>query len=120
MAPLPERVKAVDESLLVDRALQRYRAAYDRLDADMVQAVYPAVDRSPLSQAFKGLASQSLVFDACEVEIHEALENATCRGTASYVPKIGSPEPRVEHRVWTFMLRRGEDDWTIERARTSR
>jgi hypothetical protein len=119
VAPLPERVPPVDESLLVDRALQRYRAAYDRLDADLVQAVYPAVDRSPLARAFKDLASQSLVFDACDVDVRGALANATCRGTAKYVPRIGSPEPRVEHRVWTFTLRRGTDDWTIERARTS-
>jgi hypothetical protein len=119
-APLPEPVRPVDESQLVDRALQRYRAAYDRLDADLVQAVYPAVDRSPLSRAFKELASQSLVFEACDVDIRGALANATCRGTARYVPRIGSPAPRVEQRVWTFMLRRGVDDWTIERARTSR
>lgn len=119
VAPLPERVPPVSESLLVDRALQRYRAGYDRLDADLVQAVYPAVDRSPLARAFKDLASQSLVFEACDVDIRGALANATCRGTASYVPRIGTPEPRVEHRVWTFTLRRGADDWTIERARTS-
>jgi len=119
VAPVPERVPLVNESQLVDRALQRYRAGYDRLDADLVKAVYPAVDRSPLARAFKDLSSQSLVFEACDVNIRGALANATCRGTASYVPRIGTPEPHVEHRVWTFTLRRGADDWTIERARAS-
>jgi len=118
-APVPEIVRP-DESVLITRTLQRYRAGYDQLDADLVQAVYPAVDRSPLSRAFKDLASQSLVFDACDVAIRGTLANATCRGTASYVPRIGSPDPRIERRVWTFTLRRGEDDWTIESARTSR
>lgn len=119
VAPVAEVVRT-DESQLVTRALQRYRAGYDKLDADLVQTVYPAVDRSPLSRAFKDLASQSLVFDACDVAIRGTVANATCRGTASYVPRIGSPEPRVERRVWTFTLRRGENDWTIESARTSR
>jgi hypothetical protein len=119
VAPIPEVVRP-DESLLVTRALQRYRAGYDQLDADLVQAVYPAVDRSPLSRAFKDLASQSLVFEACEVTIRGTLANAICRGTASYVPRIGTPEAHIERRVWTFTLHRSEDEWTIESARTSR
>lgn len=120
VTPIPEAVRPVNEAPLVDRVLQRYRAGYDHLDADLVQSVYPAVDRAPLARAFKDLSSQTLVFEACTIDIRGVLANATCRGTASYVPKIGSAEAHIERRVWTFMLRRGADDWIIERAQTSR
>lgn len=120
VAPLTDPVRPVDDRLLVDRALEQYRVAYGRLDAQLAQAVYPSIDQSALARAFAGLASQSLVFDACDVEIRAGRASATCRGTASYVPKVGNGDPRIENRVWAFTLRRGADDWTIERARASR
>jgi len=45
---------------------------------------------------------------------------ATCHGSARYVPKVGSREPRVEPRVWNFTLRKLGSDWTIETARADR
>jgi tetratricopeptide (TPR) repeat protein len=106
----------LDESL-VRQALQRYRVAYDGLDARSAQAVWPAVNRSALARAFDGLESQRLTFESCELQLLTNTATATCRGTARYVPKIGSREPRVEPRVWTFSLRRAGTDWKIDSAR---
>ena len=73
-----------------------------------------------LARAFDGLESQTLTFDACDVRVRGDLATATCQGSARYVPKIGSREPRVEPRVWNFTLHKGGGDWTIDSARAQR
>jgi len=117
-APLVEL--STDESLLVKQTLQRYRVAYEGLDARSAQAVWPAVNQAALARAFDGLASQSLTFDACDVRVRGELATATCQGSARYVPKIGSREPRTERRVWNFSLHKAGEDWKIESARAER
>jgi len=117
---LPHAPDAVDEVGLVKQALQRYRSAYDGLDAQSAQAVYPAVNQAALARAFDGLESQTLTFDACDVQLRGEAAIATCRGSARYVPKIGSREPRTEPRVWNFSLRKAGDDWKIDSARAER
>jgi len=106
-----------DDEILVKQALQRYRVAYDGLDAQSAQAVWPAVNQVALARAFDGLSSQALTFDRCDVQLHSETATATCRGTARYVPKIGSREPRTETRVWNFTLRKGGTDWKIDTLR---
>jgi tetratricopeptide (TPR) repeat protein len=105
---------------LVRRALQQYRSAYENLDARSAQAVWPRVDEIALQRAFDGLASQRLTFDDCQVQVSGTFGSAQCRGSARYVPKVGSREPRVEPRVWTFGLRKTGDEWQIETARAER
>jgi len=117
---LPHAPDAPDEVGLVKQALQRYRNAYDGLDAQSAQAVYPAVNQAALARAFDGLESQTLTFDACDVQLRGEAATATCRGTARYVPKIGSREPRIEPRTWNFTLRKAGSDWTIDNARAER
>jgi tetratricopeptide (TPR) repeat protein len=109
-----------DDPALIRDALQRYRRAYNALDARLAHAVYPGVDETALTHAFDGLRSQSLEFEACSVDSLGASARAVCRGQARYVTKIGSREPRSEPRVWTFRLRKDDGDWTIESAWTNR
>jgi hypothetical protein len=104
----------------VQQTLQRYRTAYDRLDAHSARAVWPAVNEGALARAFSSLASQTLTFDACDVAVDGEVARATCRGTAKYIQKIGRSEPRVEPRVWTFALRKRASNWEIEDARAGR
>jgi hypothetical protein len=119
--PLPPPSAALaDDNLLVKQALQRYRSAYDGLDAQSAHAVWPAVNQAALARAFDGLQSQSLTFDACDVRLRGESATATCQGSARYVPKIGSREPRTEPRVWNFSLHKAGDDWKIESARADR
>ena len=113
-------IRAPSDQQLVEDALQRYRSAYGRLNAQSAQAVYPTVNRVALARAFDGLESQSLTFDSCDVEVSGALARAICHGTAHYVPKIGSRYPHAEPLVWSFELRKSDGDWTIYYAKASR
>ena len=108
------------DELQVKQVLQRYRVAYQGLDAQSAQAVWPAVNQVALARAFDGLESQRLTFDACSVELQGNHAVATCRGSARYVPKIGSRQPRVEPRIWSFALRKIGADWKIDNARAER
>jgi tetratricopeptide (TPR) repeat protein len=113
-------VLAGDDPALIRDALQRYRRAYNALDARLAHAVYPGVDEAALTHAFEGLRSQSLEFEACSVDALAESARVVCRGSARYVPKVGSREPRAEARVWTFRLRKNDGDWRIESAWTNR
>jgi len=116
----PRTIDPAEEVGLVRQTLQRYRTAYDGLDAQSARAVYPAVNQAALARAFDSLASQTLTFDACDVQLRGELATATCRGSARYVPKIGSHEPRIEPRTWNFTLRKAGTDWKIDSARAER
>jgi len=120
VAPIPPRVEVVDDRALVQQTLQRYRSAYEGLDAQSAHAVWPAVNQVALARAFNGLESQTLTFDACDVRVRGEAATATCQGTARYVPKVGSREPRTEPRIWNFTLRKSGTDWTIDSARAER
>jgi len=109
-----------DDNQLIKQALQQYRAAYEGLDAQSAQAVWPAVNQAALARAFDGLESQSLNFDVCVVRVRDETATATCEGSARYIPKVGSREPRIEPRVWNFSLHKAGADWKIESARASR
>jgi tetratricopeptide (TPR) repeat protein len=113
-------IRAPSDRQLVEDALQRYRSAYGRLNAQSAQAVYPTVNRVALARAFDGLESQSLTFDSCDVEVRSTLARAICHGTAQYVPKIGNRYPHAEPLVWSFELRKSDGDWTIYYAKASR
>ncbi len=107
------------EETLVSSVLDRYARAYDALDASAARAVWPSVDERALARAFAGLESQHVSFDDCSIDVRGETANASCRGLASYVGKVGSREPRTEPRQWTFELRRDGEAWTIQSAQTS-
>jgi hypothetical protein len=100
----------------IEGTLRRYAEAYARLDAVAARAVWPTVDQRALARAFEGLESQGIVFDHCDVTVAGPDATAACRGRAHYVPKVGSREPLVERRQWTFRLRKGDAGWQIVRA----
>ncbi len=101
----------------VEDALHRYADAYARLDAAAARAVWPTVDQRALARAFAGLESQGLVFEHCDLSVAGEEATAACRGHARYVPKVGSREPLVERREWTFQLRKTDTGWQIVQAR---
>ncbi|HEX4347707.1 MAG TPA: hypothetical protein VHZ73_09050 [Vicinamibacterales bacterium] len=108
-----------DERLVRD-TLQRYRSAYEGLNAKSAQDVWPTVDEPALARAFEGLESQSLTFEDCAIQLHGVLATATCRGSARYTPRTGSRESHVEPRVWNFALSRLNAVWQIDSARVDR
>jgi hypothetical protein len=124
-APPPAPVAAappasmIDDAAMVRDTLQRYRRAYSGLDARLAHAVYPILDEAALAHAFAGLRSQTFEFDSCSVDVRGESARAICRGSARYVPNIGSRAPRTDRRVWTFTLNKAADgDWKIASART--
>ena len=120
-SPAPrEAPPPIADDVLIRQALQRYRTAFEQLNAESAQAVYPAVNERALARAFDDLESQHLTFDSCDVQVHGASAAAACRGTTRYVPKVGSRDPRTEARTWNFTLRKDGTDWKIDTARVER
>lgn len=114
----PAAIAPVADEELVRRLLQQFRRAYEELDARSARAVWPGVDEVALQRAFDGLERQRLTFADCEIQVRGMSGLAVCRGSARYVPKIGSREPRDEPRVWRFTMRKtGEGSWHIDTAR---
>jgi hypothetical protein len=104
----------VDQQMRVQDVLRQYARAYGQLDASAARAVWPSVDERALARAFQNLSSQQVSLGDCEIDIRGAIANASCRGQASYAPKVGKREPRTEPRTWRFELRRDGDAWTID------
>jgi hypothetical protein len=108
-----DRASARPETARIDATLDRYRAAYGRLDADATRAVWPSVDVRALARAFGGLREQEVLFDRCAVDVAGIDATATCGGRAVYVTRVGSQDRRSEPRRWRFRLKKTGEDWTI-------
>lgn len=108
----PVRPPAPDAA--IQGVLSRYRHAYDGLDAGAARAVWPNVDHKALSKAFDRLEQQQLVFDACAIAVTDARAVASCRGVASYVPRVGNKVRRDDQRQWEFTLSKVDDAWLID------
>jgi hypothetical protein len=107
-----------NENTRVAQVLNQYARAYGRLDPTAARAVWPTVDERALSRAFASLESQDVSFDRCDIDVKGNVASASCRGTASYVGKIGNRQARTEARQWTFELKLHGDEWKIEKAQT--
>jgi hypothetical protein len=112
--PAPASIP-IDDAALIRRTLQRYRDAYN---AQSARAIPATVGTASLASAVDGLQTQSIVFDACQMEVRGSSAMAICRGAARFLVKSGKREPRTERRVWSFTLNKIDGDWTIESART--
>ncbi len=66
-----------------------------------------------LSKAFEQLQAQTFTFNSCGIDITGEQAVATCTGTASFTPKVGSRTPRVEPRRWIFRMARASDRGVI-------
>lgn len=100
----------------IEGVLGRYRSGFNSLSASSVSAVWPSVDERSLYKAFERIEDQNVSFDSCDIEIGGVAAQANCRGTARYVPKVGSRTPRDEARRWRFNLRRTADGWVIDQV----
>jgi hypothetical protein len=110
------RAPRVNEQSRVADVLNRYARAYGDLDVAATREIWPDVDQRALTRAFESLASQTVSFDDCEIDVSGAIASASCRGQASYVGKVGRGVPRSEARTWRFQLRRDGETWKIATA----
>jgi hypothetical protein len=112
---LPATADNAGEERAIRSVLNRYEAAYNRLDAAAAGAVRPSVDRQALARAFEGLASQTVKLGTCEVKVAGALAQAACTGMARWTPKIGG-QTQSAARHWRFDLKKTGADWIIVSA----
>jgi hypothetical protein len=106
------------ETEAIQAALGRYRNAFNLLDVRAAGAVWPTVDQRALGRAFERLKQQSLTFESCTIDSRGAVATASCRGTAAYVPKVGTQSGRIDSRQWTFTLRKAGEQWLIDAVNT--
>ena len=112
----PERVRA-DQN--ITSTLTRYRNAYASLNAGAARQVFPSVDERALTRAFSGLRSQNLRFDVCQTRLVSADQaRVVCKGSATFITRVGSREPRTVKREWEFSMQRRGDEWMIASATT--
>ena len=105
--------RGVRDEARIEATLNRYRTAYASLDAAAARSVWPSVDSRKLERAFGSLKSQGLDFDGCTTDVKGPEATSTCRGRATYVPRIGSQRPRTEEHQWRFQLRKVDESWLI-------
>jgi hypothetical protein len=48
------------------------------------------------------------------VQVKGTQADATCNGSATFVPKVGDKTPRTQSRQWTFRLVRAGNRWIID------
>jgi hypothetical protein len=113
------------EQPAIEAVINRYRTAFNSLDAAAVAGVWPGVDVHTLSNAFDNLAEQQFEFRKCTVWLTREVgltgvmfAVASCAGTARFVPKAGTKTPRLEPRTWTFKLSKGDRGWLIYNVET--
>ena len=100
----------------IERVLEAYRDAYERLDAPSAAVIWPRVDTRALSRAFSTLAQQDVLFDSCDLDITGATAKARCVGEIRYVRRVGDQTPRVRRMSWSFTLERVSYRWQIARV----
>lgn len=97
----------------IERVLQQYRDAYDRLDAPSAAVIWPKVDTRALNRAFSTLAEQDLSFDSCDLDIVGSQAKAHCVGEIRYVRRVGDQALRARRMSWSFAFERVSDRWQI-------
>lgn len=113
--PAPPPVRgAPDETQAVMRVLQRYKNAYESLDAKAVAAVYPSVNEASLQSAFNQFSKMSY-----EVLVHldgVNIDGNTATVTATETMRPTSKSVRAQPTTTTsvFTMRRAGTTWTIQ------
>ena len=112
-APPPPPSSEARETAAVENVLERYRLAFSTLNSG-VSDFWPSVNSRALDKAFNELEQQRFEFDQCRVQLNGGQAEATCTGSATFVPKVGNKTPRTQSRQWSFSLVRVGNRWTID------
>lgn len=115
--PASADARRAHEEPAIRALLEQYGAAYSRLDARAARAVWPGVNVQALARAFGALESQAIDFERCDVQVDGTVARAACRGTSTWVPRVGERRAHRDAREWTFRLERDRDaQWRIQSA----
>jgi hypothetical protein len=116
----PEPTPVEDPTAGVRAALERYRAAYQALDAAAVKSAWPGLDAAAqrqVARAFEGYHSIAMSISDCRYEVDGDRATARCRVTQTIDVKVGRDLESTQDVV--FGLRRAGAGWTIT-ERTAR
>jgi len=116
-APPPPLSPEARDKAAVESVVERYRLAFSTLNSG-VSDFWPGVPSRALDKAFNDLDQQRFEFDQCRVQLNGAQADATCTGTATFVPKVGNKTPRTQPRQWSFRLVRAGNRWIIDSVQT--
>ena len=123
--PLPSASRATgasatDDTVQVLRTLQRYRAAYEALDAKAVAAVYPDVNVSNLQTAFAEFSKMTYDLRVAVDGVVIAADGQTASVNASETIRPVTKSVRVEPRTGTvfFLLKKTGGDWSIQSVKS--
>jgi hypothetical protein len=94
------------ELAAVQGVVRRYEETYGELDVNAVAEIWPSVDSRGLSRLFRGIERQDLQFETCAYAVADARATATCAGSLTYVPRVGSTTPRTDRHTWSIQLER--------------
>jgi hypothetical protein len=105
----------VDHEPAIRRALDRYRQAYEQLDARLLVDVWPALGRDELARierSFESFESVQVAIEACRITVDGERATASCQVRRTLKPKAGRVQT-VDQQT-TFRLAQRGDGWVIE------
>jgi hypothetical protein len=110
---------AADQTQQLLQVLQRYKNAYEALDANAVAAVYPSVNVGNLKSAFEQFSKMSY-----DVKVHVdgiRIDGQTATVTATETIRPVSKSVRADPRTATavFTMRRSGTSWIIQSVATN-
>jgi len=56
------------------------------------------------------------VFDDCRTTVTFSAAVASCKGTVTYIGRLGSRNSQVQNRQWTFNLRKEGEAWSVRKV----
>jgi serine/threonine-protein kinase len=120
-APRTTGPSATDDTAQILRTLERYRAAYEALDAKAIATVRPGVPLANLQSAFSAFSKMtydlSVAVDGVVIAADGQTATVNALETMRPVGKAVRGEPRVGTVV--FLLRKTGGDWTIQDVKTN-
>jgi serine/threonine protein kinase len=113
--PPPAAPAPVDHEPAIRRALDKYRQAYEQLDAGLLAEVWPSLGRDELGRierSFQSFDSVQVAIERCRIEVDADRASASCQVRRTQRPKAGRVQT-VDQQT-TFRLERRGKDWVIE------
>jgi len=107
----------VTDNVAIQDLLGRYRTAFGTLDVAGVRRVWPSVNQRSLERAFRQLEEQDLSFFSCTINVAGVRAEATCVGSSTFIPTVGSRSPQSGPSQWNFKLsKKSAGPWLIDEA----
>jgi predicted Ser/Thr protein kinase/ketosteroid isomerase-like protein len=101
------------EEAAIRSVVERYRDAYNRLDANAVQSVFPSVPIGPLRTAFSRTERQSVTYANLVVNLDAAGTTATVTTATRVVAKPRGASEQTSEAPMTLTLRKNGNTWII-------